>query len=185
MCPGKAWRQGCRSSIRSQADGYVIWDRAISAEVFLSERVPRQAPDFQFSRSIKGVTPSLELALVNRNLESRTLSGSTRNDQLNFPGVDMKSEFGGFLESSSLGELEHQTDQHLPNQAPIVIGFSKIGYLIEHHQLHALVYAEVGLLVPGGPYGGEGFFYVRNDDGWKLEGHTYLWQGVTDPFWRR
>ena len=24
MCPGKAWRQGCRSSIRSQADGYQL-----------------------------------------------------------------------------------------------------------------------------------------------------------------
>jgi hypothetical protein len=52
-----------------------IWDISIPAEVFSSERVPRQTPDFQFTRSIKGVTPSLELALVNRNLRSRTLSG--------------------------------------------------------------------------------------------------------------
>lgn len=163
---------------------WVIWNRTISAEVFSSERVPRQAPDFQFTRSIEGVTPSLELSLVNRNLNSLTLSGATRDDPLNFPGAAMKSGFAGLLASSGLEDLEHSTDQRLPNQAPIVIGFSRVGYSIEHHQLHALVYAEVGLLVPNGPYGGQGFFYVRKDDGWKLEGHAYLWQGVTRPFWR-
>jgi hypothetical protein len=167
------------------AERLVIWDRAISAEVFSSERVPRQVPDFQFTRSIKGVTPSLELALVNCNLRLHTLSEGTPDDQLNFPGADMKSGFAGFLESSSLDALEHSTDQRLPNQAPIVVGLSKVGYSIEHHQLHALVYAEVGLLIPNGPYGGEGFFYVRKDDGWKLEGHAYLWQGVANPFWRQ
>ena len=164
---------------------FAIWNDVIPANIFASQRTPRHLPDHQFSRYMSGVTPDMELSLLYKGIDTRGLLGNPRNTQLlpletNIVG----HEFIGFLDTTELQRIESTSNQTLTSPRPLVIGFSRVGYQLEQKKLYALLYTEVGLLSPDGPYGGEGFLFVKQGEEWIMKTHTYLWQGWSTPFWR-
>jgi hypothetical protein len=164
---------------------FVIWDSEIRSNVIASQRVPRHSGNYQFIRSLKGVTPKLELQLIYNNLDVRFIDGSTYDHRLEpFLAPDDSGMFVGYIGSNELKRLEGTSTKSQTSDVPLIVGLSAVAYGVEKRVSRALIYAEHGLLRPGSSYGGEGFLFVRQNDEWKLEDHAYLWDGSSTPFWR-
>lgn len=162
---------------RDKAPAYLISTSAIPAQVFAAARVPRQIPEFQFSRSVKGVGTSLELALVYANLPTRGLDGTVEPLSLaEFPLPP------GFASQVRFVRREDVPSQAPAGQASTVIGFSRIAY--GERSAEALLYAESCGTSAEGICTGVAHFFRKDTAGvWKSAAKVDLWQGHALAFW--
>jgi len=171
---------------REWARSMVVWDTAIASSTFLSERVPRHRPEYQFSRNVPGVTPKLELDLLYRNTVASDLSGKRNDLRLGLPdSFRVRTGIVPVVGEARLKELETEGSTKGAELNSLAIGFARVAYSYERGQELALVYAEVGSISSSnGNYGGEGFLFAKQSGNWKLKRHTTLWDGGSTPFWR-
>lgn len=156
---------------------FAVWDHEINAETINTPRVPRHDPYKQFSRSLPGLKPALELALLAP--EGEAGSGKPLSK---FAMPASTATFSGFADRSTLKQSEATAKPDDFNSWLLAVGFSKVAY--GDNGKSALIYAESCLTGPDGACNGEGFWLERTPSGWRLKRHTPLWGGGYPPFWQ-
>lgn len=151
---------------------FAIWDSSIAPSTIRTPRVPRHLPETQFTRALRGLPPSLQASLL--------VDGDHRGEgsQIRFHVPATTRAFAGFVKQDV---LRQETGRGRRQDWLLGIGLSRVVY--DAAMRNALVYAESCMAVPDGVCGGEGYWFVRAGQHWRLKRHAYLWQGTDRPFW--
>ena len=151
---------------------FAVWDRSIAPDTINTPRVPRHLPETQFTRALRGLPPALQASLL--------ADGDDRGNgsPLRFHVPATARAFAGFVKQDV---LRQETGQGRRQDWLLGIGLSRVVY--DAAMRNALVYAESCMAVPDGVCGGEGYWFVRAGQHWRLKRHAFLWQGSDRPFW--
>jgi hypothetical protein len=149
---------------------YALWDKTISGDIMLLQRVPRQLPETQFTRGLKGLPQALQTKMF--TVASKAL-------QTNELDVRLKgSKYTDYVDSAS---LVRQTSRFSPENWLMVIGLSAA--VFDEKRKNALIYVEHCSAAKNAICSGEGFWFTRRGKSWSLKSHAFLWQGDDRPFW--
>ena len=149
---------------------FAVWDSLIPSTTILSFRVPRHAPESQFT-SMRGLP---------RKLQQRLLEAGD-NDSSALTDLEVSFDSTTFIGFADKAAIQKYAEYGKGPDWLLAIGLSKVAY--DKTVKNALVYVESCMVTVAPTCSGEGYWLVRTGKNWKLKKQTSFWQGSAQPFW--